>query len=85
MSSYNNVVGESVAGYLHPVLGEALAARHHHPLAVAFVLLIALLHGSDQTVERAFRLLRWVANRPEPPSPDQHGPIAVEAGDHRVS
>jgi len=45
--------GEGVAGYLHPALGEALAAIDVLvPLAVAVVLLTAVLCGSDQTCER---------------------------------
>jgi hypothetical protein len=62
--------GEGVAAYLHPALGEALAAADVIiPLAIALVLLIAILRGSSQTCERAFRLLRWIANRAEPPAP----------------
>ncbi len=66
---------ESVAGYLHPALGEALAATDVLvPLAIALVLLTAILRGSTQTCERVFRLLRWIANRPEPPAPEQSPP-----------
>ena len=62
--------GEGLAAYLHPALGEALAAADVIvPLAIALVLLIAILQGSSQTCERAFRLLRWIANRAEPPAP----------------
>ena len=62
--------GQGVAGYLHPVLGEALAAADVIiPLAIAVILLFAILRGSSQTCERVFRLLRWIANRPEPPTP----------------
>lgn len=57
---------------LHPALGEALAATDVLvPLAVALVLLSAILCGSNQTCEGVFRLLRWIANRPEPPGPRQ--------------
>ena len=71
--------GEGVAGYLHPVLGEALAAVDVLvPLAIALVLLAAILCGSNQTCERVFRLLRWIANRPEPP-----GPIRSQTGRSR--
>ena len=64
--------GEGVAGYLHPALGEALAAADVLvPLAIGLVLLTAILCGSDRTCERVFRLLRWIANRPEPPGPQQ--------------
>jgi len=34
---------------------------------VALVLLAAIFCGSHETCERAFRLLRWTADRPEPP------------------
>jgi hypothetical protein len=62
--------GEGLAAYLHPALGEALAAADVIvPLAIALVLLIAILQGGSQTCERAFRLLRWIANRAEPPAP----------------
>jgi hypothetical protein len=35
---------------------------------IALTILTAVLRGSDNTCERAFRLLRWLANRPEPPA-----------------
>jgi hypothetical protein len=61
---------EGLAGYLHPALGEVLAAADViAPLAIAVALLAAILRGSSQTCERVFRLLRWIANRPEPPGP----------------
>jgi hypothetical protein len=34
---------------------------------IVLVLLTVILFGSDDICERAFRLLRWAANRPEPP------------------
>jgi len=52
--------------YLRPAFGEALAATC---VVVVLVLLGAILCGSDKTCERVFRLLRWAANRPEPPGP----------------
>jgi hypothetical protein len=58
--------GQGAAGYLHPALGEALATVD---VIVPLVLLAAILRGSTETCERVFRLLRWVANRPEPPGP----------------
>lgn len=49
-------------------LGAVLALTEVTVLAViALTILIAVLCGSDNTCERAFRLLRWLANRPEPP------------------
>ena len=63
------VLSEGMAGYLHPVLGEALAAADVIvPLAVGLILLAAILRGSSETCERAFRLLRWITDRPEPPA-----------------
>jgi len=61
---------EATIAYLSPPLGAALAAADVIvPLAIAVVLLIAVLRGSTETCERVFRLLRWIANRPEPPAP----------------
>jgi hypothetical protein len=37
---------------------------------IVLIFLIAILYGSNNTCERAFRLLRWVANQPEPPPPN---------------
>ncbi len=37
------------------------------PAIIALAVLVAVLRGSENTCERAFRLLRWLANRPEPP------------------
>ena len=66
---------EGAAGYLSPSLGAVMAvADVIVPLAIAVVLLGAILLGSRETCERVFRLLRWVANRPEPPAP---GPAGV--------
>lgn len=63
---------EGTAGYMYPALGAALAIIDIAiPLAVGIVLLTAILFGSNETCERVFRLLRWIANRPEPPSPGQ--------------
>ena len=61
--------------YIHPPLGEALAVTDLAvTVVVALALLVAILRGSEETCERAFRLLRWIANRPEPQGP---GPESV--------
>jgi hypothetical protein len=39
------------------------------PLAVGLAIVTAVQAGSDRTAERAFRLLRRAAGRPEPPAP----------------
>lgn len=55
---------------LHPTLGAVLAAADAIiPSAVGLALLAAILLGSNETCERAFRLLRWIAGHPEPPAP----------------
>ncbi len=50
-------------GMFHPVLGEIIAVIE---VAVALTVLGTALFGSAALSERAFRLLRWVRNRPEP-------------------
>ena len=51
-------------------------------MAFALVLLTAILRGSDEICECLFRVLRWIAGRPEPPAPGRHhqvaGPIRPE-------
>jgi hypothetical protein len=72
------LAAEGAAGYLDPVVGAGLAvADVLAPLAIALILLSAILRGSTETCERAFRLLRWLAGRPEPPAPLTQGPGAA--------
>ncbi len=49
-----------------PELGVALIALE---ALIVLVVMGAALFGSGEISERAFRLLRWVANRPEPKAP----------------
>jgi hypothetical protein len=66
---------EGIAGYLHPALGEVLAAADViTPVIITLILLTVILFGSKEKVERVFRLLRWIANRPEPAGPAPPGP-----------
>jgi hypothetical protein len=58
-------------GILHPVAGEAFAGAE---LTVLFVIIGTALFGSRVLSERAFRLLRWFGNRPEPPEPPSASP-----------
>lgn len=64
---------------------ELMLSYHHQALETIFVacdiglpaLLIVvvvgiILFGSEARQERAFRLLRWLADKPEPPSPDSN-------------
>lgn len=75
--------GEVLAGITHPALGGVLAAADVlGPLVIALVLLTAILRGSDQTCERVFRLLRWAANRREPPAPRPPGSSSSPPSHH---
>jgi hypothetical protein len=53
-------------GLLHPLFGEVIATTE---IVVALTVIAVALFGSQALSERAFRLLRWFANRPEPPAP----------------
>ncbi len=54
-------------GVLHPATAVGLAiAAVVIPLIAGLILLTAILRGSSATVDRVFRLLRWIANRPDP-------------------
>jgi len=53
-------------GVLHPMLGEIVAIIE---LVVALTIIGTALFGSSDLSDRAFRLLRWIGNRPEPPGP----------------
>jgi hypothetical protein len=56
-------------GVLHPVLGEVIAVIE---VAVILTIIGTALFGSMALSERAFRLLRWIGNRPEPPASTSH-------------
>jgi hypothetical protein len=56
----------TAVGMVHPFIGIGIAAIE---LAVALTVIGTALFGSRELSERAFRLLRWIANRPEPPAP----------------
>jgi len=53
-------------GILHPMFGEIITLVE---AAVGLAIILTALFGSQALSERAFRLLRWLGNRPEPPSP----------------
>ena len=53
-------------GMLHPMLGEVIGIIY---VVVMLTIIVTALFGSQALVERTYRLLRWFANRPEPPSP----------------
>ena len=58
----------AAGGIVHPWIGLAMAGAE---LTVALTVLATALFGSRELSERAFRLLRWLANRPEPPAPQE--------------
>jgi hypothetical protein len=53
------------------VLGQVLAVAE---AATLLLIVAAALLGSPTISERAFRLLRRMADRPEPPAPSQEQP-----------
>jgi hypothetical protein len=55
-------------GILHPVLGEAFAAIE---MTTLLTIVATALFGNAILCERAFRLLRWLANRSEPRGPSR--------------
>ena len=52
---------------LHPLLGEIIAVTE---IVVALTVIAVALFGSEALSDRAFRILRWFGNRPEPPAPN---------------
>jgi hypothetical protein len=50
----------------HPLLAAALAIVE---AVVVLVFLFTALFGSETISDRGFRLLRWIANQPEPAAP----------------
>jgi hypothetical protein len=58
-------------GVADPVLGSIAFVIE---LAVALTIISTALFGSQPISNRAFRLLRWIANRPEPPAPGASDP-----------
>jgi hypothetical protein len=71
---YNRAPG--AAACLNPVLGGVLAAVD---VVVPLVAALVVLCGSAEACDRVFRLLRWIADRPEPPGPGsaRRGPARV--------
>jgi hypothetical protein len=57
-------------GLLHPALGAAVFLVE---LALSVMILSTALFGAREYSERAFRLLRWIADRPEPEAPPAAG------------
>lgn len=55
-----------VLGAFHRGVGMALGVIE---VTTFLVITCTAVYGSAAVSERAFRLLRWIANRPEPPAP----------------
>jgi hypothetical protein len=78
------LAGEAAEGALHPALADTLAiADLVIPVACMLVVFAVITRGSEQTCDRVFRFLRWIANRPEPPAPGSSQPPAP--GSHASS
>jgi hypothetical protein len=61
-----------MAAFLHPALGEALAAAGVLvPMTTALILLAVILRGTPRPASASSVLLRWIASRPAPPAPSQ--------------
>lgn len=74
------VAAEVAEGALHPALAEALAiADLAIPVVIMLIVFAVIIWGSQQTVDRVFRLLRWITNRPEPAAPDPPQPSTPAA------
>jgi hypothetical protein len=69
------VIGAEITeSVLHPEVAEGLAiADAAIPLIVGLILFTTIVRGSTETVDRIFRLLRWITNRPEPAAPGSSG------------
>jgi hypothetical protein len=65
-------------GVLHPMLGQIVAIIE---LMTVLTITVTALYGTRDLSDRAFRLLRWIGNRPEPPAPAVSG--AGEGGRSR--
>jgi len=63
LTSLGTPIGIGVAD---PILGQIAIAIE---LVVTLAIIGTALFGSKTHSERAFRLLRWIANRPEPAAP----------------
>ncbi|WP_405141990.1 hypothetical protein OG589_32795 [Sphaerisporangium sp. NBC_01403] len=55
----------AAAWAIHPALSAAISAVE---AAAGLTVVATALYGCDRHSERAFRLLRWITDRPEPPT-----------------
>lgn len=66
LSVATSICAPAGIGLLHPALGAAMFSIE---LALSVMILSTALYGAKEYSERAFRLLRWIADRPEPAAP----------------
>jgi hypothetical protein len=62
----------AIIGIVHPVFGGVVVIVE---AVVVLAIVLTALYASEARSERAFRLLRWLGNRPEPPNPDTRPPV----------
>jgi hypothetical protein len=60
------VVVPAFSTFLTPMLGQTLVVGE---IGAFLVIVSTALFGASRISERAFRFLRWCADRPEPPAP----------------
>jgi hypothetical protein len=58
------VAGTTTAWFIHPALAALYTATG---ITATAVIIMTALFGPERLSERAFRFLRWIADRPEPP------------------
>lgn len=64
------LIAERILEYHHPLLEVVVTVCDvGFPIVLGLLLVTAILFGSEATKERAFRLLRWIRDKPEPPGP----------------
>jgi hypothetical protein len=64
------VAGACVAGCMHSLLGELLAAALVIvPLTISVILVAVIVFGRAESSNRVFRLLRCIRDKEEPPAP----------------
>jgi hypothetical protein len=66
------VVADAVAERYDPTLGMIMfVCDAGIPALLALVLVSVILFGGEERENRAFRLLRWIRDKPEPPGPPE--------------
>jgi hypothetical protein len=76
----STIGGIAAVYYSHPLIGLAIIIC---ATAVAMITIATALFGSATTSDRAFRLLRWFTNRPEPDAPLTEITPAARRSSHR--